>query len=130
MIRMAAMYTLFAGLGLLACTDKPSPEPSVAASLASTAPASTPQTAAPPVDRWQRAAAAEPDPVAKVLYRRGMDLVVQGRLVEAQPLFEQIRREHPRSRFAVRLTAAGGHTGGPIAILASLASMLAVAAQQ
>lgn len=119
-LRIAAAVALSLG-----CTPKADPPTPAAPKVVVSAPAS-----AAPADRWARPPAREPSPQAKALYRRALDLVAQGRLADARSLFDQIRRDHPDSRFALRLVAPGGRSGGPIALLASLATLLAVGAQE
>lgn len=75
------------------------------AKVAPASKASTPTAA--PVNRWLRPAPKEPHPVAKGLYRRATGLVHAGDLAGAEPLFKQILREHPQSRFGRRLQTEG-----------------------
>lgn len=103
---MTARITLLA-FALAACSSKaPTDDGRAAArSAASTAAASVPTQ--PPTNRWRRAPASEPDPAAKGLYRQATELVRDGRLAQAEPLFDQILNQHPKSRFARRLQTEG-----------------------
>lgn len=134
----ALILLLMVAQAVTACREPaPSaPGPGTLSAPASAAPATTPEpipdaapVAAPAGDRWARVAPAEPDPQAKALYRAAMGRLARGDYAGATPLIQQIRREHPDSRFAARLDAAGGRAGGPIALLAAVAGLLAGAAK-
>lgn len=139
---MRCLPLLLAG-GLAACTSPTPPAAPAPATPASVAPTTaTPEPASPdatpapdaappaaPADRWARALPAEPDPEAKALYRAAMARLARGDHAGATPLLQQIRRGHPDSRFAARLDGAGGRAGGPIALLAAVAGLIASAAK-
>ena len=133
-------WLILVALVAVGCKSEPpaqtAPSAAAPATAASAPPAgspvgeATPGSAAPrPGGRWARAVPKEPDPAAKALYRAAMARLAKGDHVGARPLIEQIRRDHPDSRFAARLSAAGGRAGGPIALLAAVAGLLAGAAK-
>lgn len=95
----------------LGCGDrKPrasAPAPDAAAPAVAVAAEPIPEPATDTADPWARPVPAEPAPAARGLYRRAVDLAARGDAAGAAALAEQIRREHPDTRFAFRLRDAG-----------------------
>lgn len=87
----------------------------------------SPQAAEGPL-RWRRSPPAEPDPAAKIIYRRALDLLVAGDRTAAAPLLAQLRREYPSSRFGARLLAPDARFGAVLAPLIAAGAGLATAA--
>lgn len=60
--------------------------------------------------------------MARALYRRALDAAADGRSVEAAALLEALRRDHPQSRHARRITDPGAHPAGIVALASALIS--------
>jgi hypothetical protein len=116
------MSRLFLALVLVACTD-PGPEQRPTPTAPTVQPVPTPPD---PAEGWVRDVAGEPDPVAKGLYRRAVQLSIHGDHAGATKLLQQIREQHRRSRYAARLEP-GGNPAATVGALALLVSSWAVA---
>lgn len=99
---------LFSVISLIVGCSGSTPDEAPTPPVDKVAPASkaSVQTAAP-VNRWLRAPAKEPHPVAKGLYRRATALVHAGDLAGAESLFKVIEKDHAQSRFGRRLQTEG-----------------------
>lgn len=134
-VRVMARLAVVIGLVLAGCKAEP-PEAPASPATTSTAPnqASTAGAPAPPApsthsalaDGWVRAPVAEPEPAARGLYRRAIDLVHRGDPIGSKALVKRIREDWPASRFARRLARASDPAVGA-AVVAALGG-LAVAA--
>lgn len=79
-----------------------------------------------PVERaagWVRAVAAEPDPAARGLYRRAIDLAHAGDAAGSAAAVEQLRAQYGETRFGARV-ARDGDPRAAVALLASAAAVL------
>lgn len=88
-------------LALLGCGD-PAPTAPPAGPASATA-----VSVAAPTDVWSRSPATEPHPEARALYRRAVQLVHAGRVVEAEALFSKISETWGDTRFGRRLQTEG-----------------------
>lgn len=79
-----------------------------------------------PVERaagWVRAVAAEPDPAARGLYRRAIDLAHAGDTAGSAAAVEQLRAQYADTRFGARV-AREGDPRAAVALLGSAAAVL------
>lgn len=71
---------------------------------------------------WQRAAAPEPAPAARALYRRALDRLREGDPAEAGRIFTRLRADYGDTRFARRLRP-GGDPAATAALLGLAAAV-------
>lgn len=88
------------------------------------APVATPADVAPAAAAgWVRPVADEPDPAARGLYRRAIDLAHAGDAAGSAAVVEQLRDQFPDSRFAARV-AREGDPRVSIALLGAAAAVV------